>query len=173
MKAHLENSQEEVTTGARGVTSDQKGPERAKWAYRAKKGLLSTVLLIKNSFLRFSTQNQLTNDWKIKAQLESSQEEVTTGAQGVTSGQKGPERARKGQKGPIGPKRPFKHHIIDKKQLFTIFDSKDQLTNDWKIKAQLENSQKEVTTGAQGVASGQKGPERAKMAKKALWAPYY
>jgi hypothetical protein len=35
--------------------------------------------------------------------------------------------ARKGQKGPeraIGSKRPFKHHITDQKQLFTMFDSK-------------------------------------------------
>jgi hypothetical protein len=56
MKAQLENSQEEVTTGAQGATSGQKGPERARKgqkgperAYRAKKAFLSTILLIKNS----------------------------------------------------------------------------------------------------------------------------
>jgi hypothetical protein len=37
------------------------------------------------------------------------------------------------------------------------------------MKAQLENSQEEVTTGAQGVTSGQKGSKRAKRAKKAFW----
>jgi hypothetical protein len=63
MKAQLENSREEVTTGAQGVTSGQKGSKKGqKRARTGQKGLLSTVLLIKNSFLRFSTQNQLTND---------------------------------------------------------------------------------------------------------------
>jgi hypothetical protein len=57
----------------------------------------------------------------MKAQLENSQEEVTTGAQGVTSGQKGPERAKKNKKGPKGP---FKQHITDQKRLLTVFNSK-------------------------------------------------
>jgi len=34
------------------------------------------------------------------------------------------------------------------------------------MKAQLENTQKEVTTRAQGVKSGQKGPKMAKRAQK-------
>jgi hypothetical protein len=56
----------------------------------------------------------------MKAQLENSQEEVTTGAQGVTSGQKGPERAKRAYRA----KNAFKHRIADQKQLFTMFDSK-------------------------------------------------
>ena len=35
----------------------------------------------------------------MKATCENSQEQVTTGAQEVTSGQKGPKRAEKGEKG--------------------------------------------------------------------------
>jgi hypothetical protein len=38
------------------------------------------------------------------------------------------------------------------------------------MKAQFENSQEEVTTGTQGVTSGQEGPERA---RNAVFAPYY
>ena len=38
----------------------------------------------------------------MKTQLKNSQEEVSTGVQGVTSGQKGPKRANEGQKGIIG-----------------------------------------------------------------------
>ena len=47
MKAQLENSQEEVTTGAQGVTRGQKGPKKAKKAKKAQKGLVDTILLIK------------------------------------------------------------------------------------------------------------------------------
>jgi hypothetical protein len=46
------------------------------------------------------------------------------GSHVASEGQKGPEKARKGQKGPIGSKKPFKHHIPDQKQLFTISYSK-------------------------------------------------
>jgi len=47
MKAQLENSQKEVTTGAQGVTSGQEGPKKAKKAQKGQKGLFDTILLIK------------------------------------------------------------------------------------------------------------------------------
>ena len=44
MKAQLENSQKEVTTGAQGITSDLKGSKRAK---RAKNAFLDHIIDIK------------------------------------------------------------------------------------------------------------------------------
>jgi len=53
----------------------------------------------------------------MKAQLENSQEKVTTGAQGVTSGQKGSKRANRA-------KRAFLDHIIDQTRLLKISNIK-------------------------------------------------
>ena len=61
----------------------------------------------------------------MKAQRKYSQEKVTTGVQGVTSGQKGSKRANRA-------KRAFLDHIIDQKRIITGFGlkiSKEQLKN--------------------------------------------
>jgi hypothetical protein len=57
---------------------------------------------------------------------EKSKHNSRTARKKSPQGHKWSQVARKGQKGPkglIGPKRPFKHHITDRKQLFTVFDS--------------------------------------------------
>ena len=58
MKAQLENSQEGVTTGAQGVTNNQKGLERVKRAKRAKRPL-STILEVTSLFRRDFTSAEI------------------------------------------------------------------------------------------------------------------
>ena len=95
----------------------------------------------------------------MKAQLENSQEKVTTGAQGVTSGQKGSKRANRA-------KRAFLDHIIDQKRLIKGFRLKISKITITKIKAQRTYSQEKVPTEVDRATSGQKGSKIDKKGKK-------
>jgi hypothetical protein len=68
---------------------------------------------------------------KSKHNSETAKEVVTTGVQGVTCGQKGPERARKGQKGPERARKGPKGQeglvstiLLIRNIFFTVFDLK-------------------------------------------------
>ena len=100
---------------------------------------------------------------EMKTQIENSQEEVTTGAHGVTRGQKGPERDKK-------VKLPSWHHITDQKRCVNEISTQNQVKKWSKTKEQLESSPAEVTTGAQGVTSGHKGPSKAFLS---VFLPHY
>jgi len=51
MEAQLENSQEEVTTGAQGTSSGHKEPRKAKTARNGQKGLFDTNIIIDQEWL--------------------------------------------------------------------------------------------------------------------------
>jgi hypothetical protein len=72
------------------------------------------------------------------------------------------------RKCPKNPYSLFSHQSPDQKQLIHDFRLKISKRRVWKIKANLENSQEEVTAGDQGVTSGQKGPKKAKKGQKGL-----
>ena len=83
-------------------------------------------------------------------------------------GFKGSQVARKGQTWTKRAKKAFLDHIIDQKRLIKGFQLKIGNKKNKKMKAQHKYSQEKVTTGVQGVTSGQKGSKRAKRAKKAF-----
>ena len=97
MKAQLENSQKEVTTGVRGVTSGQKGSKRAK---RAKKAFLDHIIdqkrLIKGFRLKIGKQNETTT------QIQPGKSHHRG-----SRGHKWPERVKKGKKGQTGLFGPY------------------------------------------------------------------
>ena len=98
----------------------------------------------------------------MKEQLENIREEVTTGAQGVTSGQKGPKRAKRGKKA-------YLDHIIDQKRLIKACRLKLS-------KIKLENeSTTQVKPGKSPYrgSRGHKWPERVKNGHKGQKRPFW
>ena len=100
----------------------------------------------------------------MKAQRKYSQEKVTTGVQGVTSGQKGSNRAKRAKKA-------FLDHIIDHKRLIKGFRLKIS-----KIKLKKNTTQVQPGKSPYRGSRGHKWPERVKKGKKGqkgLFGPYY